>query len=283
MLLPANAQGWISGGYNQIGGKVNGPKGPVGDVSGMWSANIDFTDKATGKKTTVFNADTADSVAKSVLPESEQEPLESRRLWRKLTQAIKLQDMNAAQAAKSEVEDAQRQLRADREAKGEPAPQPRFFTQVGDKWFPKLDIDNLPQNRDELETLVRQFIFDGRVPGPSTAGSATPQRGLPAPCIEAEPIGQASGSAAHPAPTATAPPTAGAPAAGAPAGGAPAGGAVPAGAAGAVPAASGVPVGGAAGVPQGAGAPAVDGVTHSAAPIPAGQTPAVPTQPGPPA
>lgn len=236
---------------------MNGPKGAVGDISGMWSSEIDFTDKATGKKTIVFNAETADSVAKSVLPESEQEPLESRRLWRKLTQAIKLQDMNAAQAAKSEVEDAQRQLRADREAKGEPAPQPRFFTQVGDKWFPKMDIDNLPQNRDELETLVRQFIFDGRVPGPSTAGSATPQRGLPAPCIEAEPIGQAAGSAAYPAPTAQAPGSAGA-------------------AVGGAAAPSGVPAGG-------AGAPAVDGVTHSAAPIPAGETPAVPTQPGPPA
>lgn len=244
---------------------MKGPKGPVGDISGMWSANIDFTDKATGKRTTVFNAETADAVAKSVLPESEQEPLESRRLWRKLTQAIKLSDMNAAQAAKSEVEDAQRQLRADREAKGEPAPQPRFFKQVGDKWYPKLDVDNLPQDRGELETLVRQFIFDGRVPGPSTAGSATPQRGLPAPCIEAEPIGAPANSAAHPAPTAAAPPPAGAPAA------------VPAPGAGVPPAPAGVPVGGAA------GAPAVDGVAHSAAPIPAGQTPAVPTQPGPPA
>lgn len=272
MLLPANAQGWISGGYNQIGGKVNGPKGPIGDISGMWSANIDYTDKATGKKTTVFNAETADSVAKSVLPESEQEPLESRRLWRKLTEAIKLQDMNAAQAAKSEVEDAQRQLRADREAKGEPAPQPRFFTQVGDKWYPKMDVDNLPQDRNELETLVRQFIFDGRVPGPSTAGSATPQRGLPAPCIEAEPVGQAAGSAAFPAPTAQAPGAAGASAGAGVAG-------VPAGAAGGAQVPSGVP----AGAAGGAGAPAVDGVAHSAAPVPAGQTPAVPTQPGPPA
>lgn len=236
---------------------MKGPKGPVGDISGMWSGNIDFTDKATGKKRTVFNADTADAVAKSVLPESEQEPLESRRLWRKLTQAIKLSDMAAAQAAKSEVEDAQRQLRADREATGEPAPEPRFFRQIGDKWYPKLDIDNLPQDRGALEALVRDFIFGGRVPGPSTAGSATPQRGLPAPCIEAEAIvaaapapAQAQGASA---PAAAAPPTGAAPAPGA------------------------------SGVPTRAGAPAVHGVAQSVAPIPAGQTPAVPTQPGPPA
>lgn len=220
-------------------------------------------------------------MAKSVLPESEQEPLESRRLWRKLTQAIKLGDQNAAQAAKSEVEDAQRQLRAEREAKGEPAPEPRFFKQVGDRWYPKLDIDHLPQDRQELEDVVRQFIFDGRVPGPSRAGAATPQRGLPAPCIEAEPLppannvnhGGAPGApvaapAIHNGQANFAPPPTGS----------------------AVPPNPSLPLGGAVGapgqaVPQGVpqGAPAVQGVAHSAAPIPAGHTPAVPTQPGPPA
>lgn len=69
------------------------------------------------------------------------EDLADSRLWSKLTPAIKNADMNAAQAAKSEVEDHQRALRAEREEKGEPAPQPRFFKPVGDKWFPKLDID----------------------------------------------------------------------------------------------------------------------------------------------
>jgi hypothetical protein len=135
-------QGWISGGYNLIAGKVKGPnKVDLGDVSGMWSGAIDFTDKETGKKTTLFDAAVSSSVAKSVLPEADQEEYESRKLWSKLTDAIKLQDMNAAQEAKSAVEDRQRKLRSEREVNGEAAPESRFFKPVGEKWMPRLDVD----------------------------------------------------------------------------------------------------------------------------------------------
>lgn len=142
MSTLTDTQGWISGGYNLISGKVKGPgKSDLGEVSGMWSGAIDFTDKETGKKQTLFDASGSTSVAKSVLPENEQEENESRRLWSKLTQAIKLQDQTAAQAAKSEVEELQRELRSQRETKGEPAPESRFFKPVGDKWMPRLDVD----------------------------------------------------------------------------------------------------------------------------------------------
>lgn len=60
--------------------------------------------------------------------------------------------MNAAQAAKTEVEEHQRHLRAERERKGEPAPEPRFFKPVGEKWFPKLDIDKWVEKFIDLTT-----------------------------------------------------------------------------------------------------------------------------------
>lgn len=62
-------------------------------------------------------------------------------MWAKLTQAIKTSDMAAASIAKSEVEDAQRELAKKREANGESAPEPRFFMPAGEKWMPKIGVD----------------------------------------------------------------------------------------------------------------------------------------------
>jgi len=58
-----------------------------------------------------------------------------------LTDAIVAADMHGATAAKSAVEDRQRELAKQREASGEVA-KPRFFKHVeGDRWMPQLDVD----------------------------------------------------------------------------------------------------------------------------------------------
>lgn len=48
------------------------------------------------------------SIKKVVKPIVEQEPYESRRLWRKVTAALKMQDVDAATNAKHAVEQSQR-------------------------------------------------------------------------------------------------------------------------------------------------------------------------------
>ena len=64
------------------------------------------------------------------------------RLWTHLTEAIKAADMHGATAAKSAVEDRQRELAKQRDAKGESAPEARFFVHVeGDRWMPKIGVD----------------------------------------------------------------------------------------------------------------------------------------------
>ncbi len=50
---------------------------------------MEFKDKSSGSKQVLFDVATATTVPKKVLPESEQEENESRRLWSKLTEAIK--------------------------------------------------------------------------------------------------------------------------------------------------------------------------------------------------
>ncbi|WVQ68118.1 uncharacterized protein L199_006324 [Kwoniella botswanensis] len=164
------AKGWISGGYNVISGKVTGPgRTDIGDLSGHWSSAMDYTDKKTKQKRTVFDPAKARVVPKNVLPESEQEEYESRRLWTKLTEAIKAADMHGATAAKTTVEDRQRELAKKREAAGE-VPEARFFKHVsGDRWMPKLDVDNLPKDRQEMEDKVRQWIFGDKSPSQTTA------------------------------------------------------------------------------------------------------------------
>ena len=62
------------------------------------------------------------------------------RLWADLTRAIKAADMDAATDAKAKVEDGQREMARRREASGQ-THQTRFFQPVGDKWMPKLNLE----------------------------------------------------------------------------------------------------------------------------------------------
>jgi hypothetical protein len=81
--------------------------------------------------------DGAKVAPKSVPPEDQQEPNESRRLWSRLTQAIGAKDMDAATEAKTAVEERERELRKKREESGETFT-PRFFEQRAGRWEPKI-------------------------------------------------------------------------------------------------------------------------------------------------
>ncbi|WVR07464.1 hypothetical protein IAU60_004506 [Kwoniella sp. DSM 27419] len=174
------AKGWISGGYNVISGKVTGPgRTDIGDLSGHWSSAMEFKDRKTGERKVVFDPAKASTAPKNVLPEAEQEEYESRRLWTKLTEAIRTADMHGATAAKTAVEDHQRELVRKREAAGEGPPESKYFKHVsGDRWMPKIDVDNLPSDRQEMEDAVRKWIFGDKSPatGARQTSQATPRK-----------------------------------------------------------------------------------------------------------
>ncbi|EIW67303.1 hypothetical protein TREMEDRAFT_40458 [Tremella mesenterica DSM 1558] len=188
-------KGWISGGYNVINGRVKGPgKTDVGEVTGHWHSTIEYGDKGAGKKQVMFDSASAKIAPKAVLPESEQEEYESRRLWAKLTTAINSADMYGATAAKTAVEDKQRELAKKREVAGESLPPSRFFTHVeGDKWMPKIGVDTLPKDPIEMEEAVRKWIFGdhsptlqgtpSRSPTTSTRSGATQATPVPVPPV----------------------------------------------------------------------------------------------------
>ncbi|KAL4065797.1 hypothetical protein V8B97DRAFT_1982044 [Scleroderma yunnanense] len=141
--LEFKTKGFFSGTYNAIAGRVRKGNTEIGEVSGRWSHLMDFKSTRNSSKRVLFDAskDGQNIAPKFVVPEEEQEPYESRRLWHKLTLAIEARDMEAATEAKSAVEDAQRELRRRREERGEMF-YPRYFESRNGRWQPKLAIPN---------------------------------------------------------------------------------------------------------------------------------------------
>ncbi|CEQ42372.1 SPOSA6832_04190, partial [Sporobolomyces salmonicolor] len=161
-------KGFFSGSYNSIAGKIKGPKGDIGDISGHWSDVMEISRKGSKGKEVLFNAHDAHVTQKSVAPEDQQLPNESRRLWSKVTSAIKAKDLDAATEAKTAIEDAQREAAREREEKGETF-QPKFF-KLSDKgeWRPNF---SQPSCRRQTRSTVRQFVY-GSDPEPASAVAA---------------------------------------------------------------------------------------------------------------
>ncbi|KAK0568803.1 Oxysterol-binding protein OBPa [Tilletia horrida] len=144
-------KGYFTGTYNAIGGKVSHKGKTIGDISGKWSETMEFKPSKGGSSEQLFNARTAKFVDKIVIPESEQEEFESRRLWSKVTEGIKERNLEKATEAKTAIEDAQRQAVKRRDEKGEKWV-PKYFTAKGERFYP--NIEALP------EELRPQVIVD---------------------------------------------------------------------------------------------------------------------------
>lgn len=152
-------KGFFTGSYNHIAGKVKRNNADVGEVHGRWSHRMEYKECKTHKKRVLFDAhsDNIKVAPKIVLPEAEQEPNESRRLWSNLTVAILEKNMEKAQESKSTVEESQRELRRRREEKGEKHV-PRFFEQdASGRWLPKIE---LPTDPNQMIDVVQTWIWD---------------------------------------------------------------------------------------------------------------------------
>lgn len=222
-------KGFFGGSYNAVGGKIKGPKGDVGELSGHWHDMMELQRKGTKGRETLFDASTARVVQKAVSPEDQQAPNESRRLWTKVTAAIKAKDLEAATDAKSAIEEAQREAARQRDASGETF-KPRFFKPTGKngEWRPDF---KLPAGDPKTQVeAARQFVYGSDAEPPragsaGTSGSASPSA-APPPSSSTTTTAAAATATTAPTPTATstaAPPTETTPAAPASARPAPAG------------------------------------------------------------
>lgn len=154
--LEFKTKGFFSGTYNAISGKIRRNSTEIGEVSGRWSHVMDFKSAKTTTRRVLFDAvkDGQNISPKWVPSEEDQEPNESRRLWRNLTHAIIDKDMEAATTAKSAVEDAQRERRKSMEHHGQKHV-PRFFVHKNGRWEPKIEI---PVDPIEAERIVNAWL-----------------------------------------------------------------------------------------------------------------------------
>lgn len=97
-----------------------------------------------------------------------QDPFESRRLWRPVTEALKIQDFDKASVAKTRIEDDQRALNKLRED-DDIQWRPKFFRRGRDDFWHFVDRDALCQTPAELyqdlqDAFLKHFGLGAKFP-----------------------------------------------------------------------------------------------------------------------
>lgn len=142
-------KGWVSGGYNAIGGYIKNDKTGENlyELSGVWTGEMYAKDLKTGKKILLFDASHTKHTPPKARPVQEQGERESQRLWQKVCQAVHVADHNVATDEKAKIEDRQRQEAHDRQEQGV-------------EWHPKLfrRVESQPGGREEGEEDLEWII-----------------------------------------------------------------------------------------------------------------------------
>ena len=142
-------KGWVSGGYNAIGGVIKNDKtGEIHyELSGLWSGEMYAKDVKTGKKTLLFDATRAKHTPPKARPLEEQDDRESQKLWQHVCKAVHVVDHVTATEEKAKIEDRQRQEAQARQ-------------ESGTEWRPKLfrRVESGPGGRDEGEEDLEWII-----------------------------------------------------------------------------------------------------------------------------
>ena len=126
------SKGWIGGRKNGFSAQLfhdDNANTPLYAVEGQWSDS--WTCKKLDIKKTVdeFNMNSAKRSPLKVQPINEQHPLESRRAWRYVSQAIHKGDIFAISYEKSKIENEQREMRIRERQEGSEFPR-RYFSKA---------------------------------------------------------------------------------------------------------------------------------------------------------
>ncbi|KAG0336622.1 hypothetical protein BG004_007959 [Podila humilis] len=156
--LEFKVKGFFSGSYNGITGKIKriSTGESLYEISGKWSEEIII--KKGLKKEVFFDAKTAVICPKLVAPEEKQEENESRRLWSKLTAALKVNNQDLATIEKSKIEDAQRAKRKEGESRGL-VHALRFFEPNQTGGF-DIKLKNISSNPQEAKQQILDFMYN---------------------------------------------------------------------------------------------------------------------------
>ncbi|XP_073953275.1 oxysterol-binding protein-related protein 9 isoform X3 [Choristoneura fumiferana] len=148
-------------------------KKPYYTAQGEWNTRVDGRWTESGRTEVLFEVANMKPRRKRVAPVSRQTPLEARRVWRHVTAALRAADTDQATAAKSRVEQAQRDQAKARQANGD-----QWDTQVP----PPRHTDQATAAKSRVEQAQRDQAkarqangdqWDTQVPPPRHTDQAT--------------------------------------------------------------------------------------------------------------
>lgn len=107
-------------------------------AKGSWNGQFSIHDARSGAELEHLDIGAKESLPITVADRSEQDPWESQRAWGDVIDALQRGDMKGTTDAKSIVEEGQRKLRRDEDARGEPWQRLFFHKRESDPIFDKL-------------------------------------------------------------------------------------------------------------------------------------------------
>lgn len=115
------SKGWLAGKRNGFFAtlfKDGCEKEPLYSVEGVWCDTWTVTDLRTKTEVETFDMSSVNRTPLQVAPVQDQHPLESRKAWRHVVDAIHDGDITAVGAAKSKLENEQREMRKQEKNEG---------------------------------------------------------------------------------------------------------------------------------------------------------------------
>ncbi|KAL8647881.1 MAG: hypothetical protein Q9210_005297 [Variospora velana] len=162
-----SGKGWVSGKKNSFTATLypaGKEKETLYTVEGQWPETFTIR-QGSGKHGTVidtFNARTQPITPLTVPALEQQDPWEANKAWEKVITAITKGDMDATNAAKSKIENAQRELRRKEQAEGREWER-KFFVrrEKSEDWWDGLAQRGCQGERIESEKTGGVWRFDG--------------------------------------------------------------------------------------------------------------------------
>ncbi|QIW95081.1 hypothetical protein AMS68_000599 [Peltaster fructicola] len=156
-------KGWVSGSKNSVSaviyphGKEKSKADHIYTAEGQWTKQIVF--KKGHDTVETYNAQSEKKTELTVAPIEDQDPLESRRAWKKVADAIRVGDMNATSAEKTVIEVSQRELRKKEAAEHTEWPRRFFSRATTSPIFEKL-VKDVPHGALEADQTNGVWVFD---------------------------------------------------------------------------------------------------------------------------
>ena len=134
-----SGRGWLSGKKNSLVARLYAKEQENDElykIDGQWSRVFIIHDMKKKKVLETIDTTAMKTTPLQVAPIAEQDPLESRRAWQKVAEAIRKGDMDKTSAEKSAIENIQRALRKKEQEEGKVWPR-RFFKKI--EQYPVLE------------------------------------------------------------------------------------------------------------------------------------------------